>query len=89
MIEIYTVKRHQPRPSEGRGRTFESYRVRHIFQTLSDKIEPALTGENRTKRGFIDTLLTRKATAHAESFFGCSTSGGSLNGPPQAYGVAI
>lgn len=34
-------------PSEGRGRTFESYRVRQSFQTLSDKIEPAETGRNR------------------------------------------
>jgi len=36
-----------PLPSEGRGRRFESFRVRQSFQTLSDKIGPAKTGRNR------------------------------------------
>ena len=46
-------------PSEGRGRTFESYRVRHTFQTLSDKIKPAQTGKNRTKPVYRVTVLAR------------------------------
>ena len=46
-------------PSEGRGRTFESYRVRHAFQALSDKFQPAQTGQNRTKPVYRVTVLAR------------------------------
>lgn len=46
-------------PSEGRGRRFESFRVRQSFQTLSDKIGPAQTGKNRTKPVYRVTVLAR------------------------------
>jgi hypothetical protein len=46
-------------PSEGRGRRFESFRVRQLSQALSDKIEPAQTGQNRTKPVYRVTVLAR------------------------------
>ena len=59
MIEIKAIKWQSTLPSEGRGRRFESFRVRHISQALSDKFQPAQTGQNRTKPVYRVTVLAR------------------------------
>jgi hypothetical protein len=48
-----------PLPSEGRGRRFESFRVRHKSQTLSDRIQPNKTGLNRPDLVNRVTVLAR------------------------------
>ena len=61
-------------PSEGRGRTFESYRVRHKFQALSDQIAPAQTGKNRTKPVYRVTVLARIGRRVAGLFLAAALS---------------
>ena len=57
----------RPRPSEGRGRRFESPRVRHRHQALSDNFRREQTRTNSLRIGYRVTVVTRAGSKTDET----------------------